>query len=303
MAPITRCFSFGHFQLRFRPQQSRLAAAAALWIALAAALPGAAGAISLGESFERFPGAVQVEAEFGSFDDLQINGDQISGTGFLFRVRNTSYADGGAAAFAIRPDRHFTEHKSLTPEAIQALSDAQPFGLYAFEVELPADAGVLISAPAGFELRRERSDDGADWIELSFRIDLAHAAGLLFDDAAPTPSELFGTPRYGFLEFFISTASGEIADYLLAEDDDDDGDSEGDGDSELEVSTSLAWIQGGEIATRFDAPHEDFDDRRLRPHGELLAQFQPIPEPRTVAQVALGLLVLARIGRPRGDRT
>ncbi len=299
MAPITRRFSFGHFQLRFRP---RLAAAAALWIALAMVLPGAADAISLGENFETFPGAVQVEAEFGSFENLQINGDQISGTGFLFRVRNTSYADAGAAAFAIRPDKHFTERKSLTPEAIQALSDAQPFGLYAFKVELPADAGALVSAPEGFDLRRKRSDDGEAWIELSFRIDLEHAAGLLFDDAAPTPSELFGTPRYGFLEFFISTSSGEIADYLLAEDEEGDDD-DGEGDSELEVSTSLAWIQDGEIATRFDAPHEDFDDRRLRPQGELVVQFQPIPEPRTVAQVALGLLLLARIGRPRGDRT
>lgn len=344
----SRCLSFLRSLSRFESEiRFQLAAACALGLGLSAALPGTAGAVQLRESFEVFPGAVEIDAEFGDFDDLRINGDRISATGFLFRVRNTSYGDGAASAFATLPDEDFAEHGRLTPDAIDALSDAQPFGLYAFEVQLPAGSGRRVSAPAGFELHREysgggsgdggdgryaepgasrsdsdrdrghdpddnedrdgdrdehgddrdaehgeRHDDGDDeaWVEFSFRIDLARAAGLLFDDAAPTPGALFRTPRTGFLEFFVSTSRGEELDELLGGKH---------GAPALDVSTALAWIDGREIATRFDESCEEFDGEPLKPRGELVALLQPIPEPRTTAQIALGLLLLARLGRPR----
>jgi hypothetical protein len=262
-----------------------LAAASAL------STPLRAQAASLRESFGNFPEAVQIEAEFGNFSNLAINGESVSGTGFWFRVTNNSFGSGGSSAFAVRPDSHFSDHKVLTPAAAQVLAEAQPYGLYAFDVHLPSGAGARISAPSGFEVDFEDEEESA---EISFRIDLARAAGLLFDERAPRPSALFGTPRFGTLDFFVSTRSGRLEDNLIDEDS---------GRPALDVSTQLAWIDAGRIQTHFHAPYEAFDGRRLRPRGELVPATNAVPEPGTGLACASGLVWLALLGRARRARS
>ncbi len=73
---------------------------------LCAAAP-ARGGLFLIESLGNFPDAVAVTAEFDTFTNLNINGDIINDTGFVFTVANTSWGNGLSSSFAVSPDMDF----------------------------------------------------------------------------------------------------------------------------------------------------------------------------------------------------
>ena len=246
---------------------------------------GVSAGVLLEESLGNFPDAVEIKTLFGTFTDLSINGDLINGTGFLFSVSNTSWGDGASSSFAQDPDGHFAVDDTITPAASAAIGGAQSFGLFAFGAHLPTGSGVVTSAPDGFAVNIEPDNDHPPGVAVEVNFEIASADGLLFDRNATGIEAIFTNPRTGKLAFFISTPTANILDNLLAEDD---------GLPAVDVMTSLAWAEVGEIAARFNAPGETFNDSRLRPRGEMVL----VPEPGVlVLLVGGGLLGRRRSGR------
>ncbi len=207
------------------------------------------------ESLGNFPDAVEVTARFGTFAGLQINGDEISATGFHFTVRNTSFGDGAASSFEADPDGDFAENDILTAAAAAAISARQPYGLYIFGAGLPPGSGAVVSAPPGFSLNIQGG-------EVNFEKDPGNPDGFLFDNDAPSIPSQFTNPQTGVFDFFISTVSLNLLDNLLAEDD---------GMPAINIMTSMAWVETGSVQTVFSAPGAPFDGEELRPRGELIA--------------------------------
>lgn len=233
-------------------------------------------------SLGNFPDAVIINAEFNTFTNLNINGDVINDTGFLFEVSNTSWGDGLHSSFVNDPDGDFAVSDVLTAAAAAALDAAQPFGLYTFGAELPLGAGAFTSAPSEF-LVNIQEDGGA--LEINFSIDLGSSPdGLLFDPDAMGINAIFTNTRTGTLSFFISTLSTNLLDNLLAEDN---------GFPAIDVATEMAWYAGSMVVTEFNAPGETFDGEELRPRGELVA----IPAPGAMFLAMIDLPAVAWVKR------
>ncbi len=225
-----------------------------------AALLTASGAASAGISFDEnlgnFPDAIQISADFGTFSGLSMNGTSITGTGFHFRLSNTSFTDSSdpAAAFRNDPDGHFADDDVLTSQAATMIGNAQSFGLYSFGAHLPAGSGLVTSAPDGFVVHPHSG-------EINFKVDLNNPNGLIFDSDVSNISGLFTNPRVGGVwEFFISTPAGFAP-------------------SELDISTEFAWAENGQVQTEFFGL-DDRDEEELRPRGQLTGQ---IPSPSVAA--------------------
>ena len=246
-------------------------------ILLGLLVPLSAHALSgAGQDFQAFPGAIQVEASCGVFENLAINGAVLSDTGCLFRFENTSWGDGAASSFERDPDRHFADDGSLTSQARSVLTSHQPYGLYSIELELAPGSASLVSAPFGFEIEVEFD---IDEVEVEFDIPLLdEARGLFFDSNATGIPDLFGDPRTGVLEFFISTLSPNPGVNSIEEEDGIHG---------IEVEAEFAWLSDGEVATRFSS----FKGRRLGVEA-LVTPSHAVPEPTTSTLIALGLAFL-----------
>ena len=94
-----------------------------------------------------FPNAISLTGEFGTFTNLNINGDTINATGFLFTLQNTSFGDGLHSSFVDDPDGDFVNSDVLTPAAAAAIDAAQRFGIYSFGAEVPLGAGAFTEIP------------------------------------------------------------------------------------------------------------------------------------------------------------
>lgn len=224
-------------------------------------------------SLGNFPDAVNLTAEFGSFTNLNINGDTINATGFLFQLQNTSWGDGFHSSFVNDPDGDFAVGDVLTPAAAAAIDAAQPFGIYSFGAELPTGAGATVSSPTGFGLNIQSNGPGK--VEVNFTVNLgAGLDRLLFDPSATGINGIFTNAQTGTFSFFISTLSANLLDNLLAEDN---------GLPAMDVATEMVWEEAGVHQTVFG-----FNDAELRPRGEMV-----VPAPGAFVLGLLGMATLA----------
>ena len=241
--------------------------------------PASAAPIVFQEDLGNFPDAIAVTMQFDTFVGLNINGDTINDTGFLIQVDNTSFGDGAFSSFATDPDGNFAVNEVLTAAAETALTNNQPFGLFAFGAGMPVGSGAFVSAPSGFTVG---GPGLGDLPEINFVIALNNtplvADGLFFDPNAPTiPNPPFTNSRTGTAEFFISTPAGFDPSQLPIGNE---------GLPVLDIATRMAWQSG---ADPNDAAFVmGFNGEELRPRGEML-----IPEPSTALLLASGLAALA----------
>jgi hypothetical protein len=276
------------------------------------------GASFTQENLGNFPDAVEIVGEFGQFSNLNINGDVVSGPGFLFTVTNTSYSTpgtgasnaGDASAFENDPDGDFAVSDVLTPAAAAAISAQQPFGLYSFGAGLPTqfngvDLGQTFSAPDGFffDVEPHGVVSGVSFSEFNFKHinpdGSVNPDGLVFDPnaAGAIDESVFSNPDFDGAQFFISTPEGFDPLLHITGTVNDPTD----GPGRIDVATELAWLENGEVATVFenasfngDAP----DDIELRPRGQLEFQVdigEPnahLAEPPMLALLSLGLILV-----------
>ncbi|MDO8700371.1 MAG: hypothetical protein Q7J56_01820 [Deltaproteobacteria bacterium] len=223
------------------------------------------GPASAQENLGNFPDAIEVSAEFGTFDT--INGEPVpSVTGFLFRLTNTSFGtNGGYEAFAQDPDGDFAVRDVLTGDAASKIANAQPFGIYSFGALLPEGSGAVTSAPDGFDINFDDLDAATGMREINFTIDLKNPSGLIFDAKALSIPAKFTIPQFGPVYFFISTPStftlGDLPQVR--------------NDPGIDISTQMAWAENGKVKTKFNLNGRS---RRLRPRGEVMPEEAAPPQ-------------------------
>jgi hypothetical protein len=225
-----------------------------------------AQAIMFAEDLGNFPDAIEISAEFGTFNGT-INGIAVNATGFLFHLTNTSFGDGSHSAFVRDPDGNFASDDVLTEAAAAAIDPAQPFGIYSLGAGLPVDSGMVTSSPEGFVVDFGDVDPATGLQEINFKIDLRTPNGLIFDGATPVIPSIFTNPRTGTSHFFISTPDG-FTPADLPQIRNEPG---------IDIATEMAWDEGGRVQTKFRLNKRKVE---LRPRGELRpVEAPPVEEP------------------------